>query len=317
MNRDKIKVLYVCGAGRSGSTILDRILGQVKGFFSAGEVRVLWDRVLAEHLLCGCEIPLAKCPVWSSIIQEAFGEAGMDRRAAHRIRHLTRFMATPLILVPGARKVLSAMLAPHLESLAALYRGISSTTGCRVIIDSSKASIYGSILAQVPTIELHLVHLIRDPRAVAYSWQKRKSRPDMRRQEDNGLRYMSRFGPVTSSLMWGAENLASEILRQSGPIPYLRVRYEDFMARPQETVRQITSMLGLGPGSSPFLSDTEVNLGVNHTVAGNPDRVKTGVIQLRTDDEWRVSLAPVSKRAVEFLTRPMLRRYGYAPASAL
>jgi hypothetical protein len=33
MANDKIKVLYIAGWGRSGSTILGNILGQVAGFF--------------------------------------------------------------------------------------------------------------------------------------------------------------------------------------------------------------------------------------------------------------------------------------------
>ena len=40
MSGERVKVLYIAGSGRSGSTILDRILGQLDGFFSVGELLV-------------------------------------------------------------------------------------------------------------------------------------------------------------------------------------------------------------------------------------------------------------------------------------
>ena len=41
-------VLYIAGTGRSGSTVLANILGEVEGVFTAGEVRYLWQRGLRE-----------------------------------------------------------------------------------------------------------------------------------------------------------------------------------------------------------------------------------------------------------------------------
>ena len=36
----RTKVLFIGGYGRSGSTLLDRLLGQIDGFVSVGEVRL-------------------------------------------------------------------------------------------------------------------------------------------------------------------------------------------------------------------------------------------------------------------------------------
>ena len=46
----RVRVLYIGGWGRSGSTLLDRVLGQVPGVVSLGEVRELWQRGWAENL---------------------------------------------------------------------------------------------------------------------------------------------------------------------------------------------------------------------------------------------------------------------------
>ena len=43
MKSDKIKILYITGWGRSGSTILSMLLGQLDGFFLTGEMYQLWQ----------------------------------------------------------------------------------------------------------------------------------------------------------------------------------------------------------------------------------------------------------------------------------
>src|ERR1700704_6679072 len=71
----RVRVLYIAGTGRSGSTLLANILGQVDGIFNAGEVRYIWERGMLENRLCGCGRRFADCPVWTEILSEAFGDA--------------------------------------------------------------------------------------------------------------------------------------------------------------------------------------------------------------------------------------------------
>ena len=54
MSGEPVKVLFVGGFGRSGSTLLDNVLGQVDGFASCGEISYLWDRGLEQDRLCSC-----------------------------------------------------------------------------------------------------------------------------------------------------------------------------------------------------------------------------------------------------------------------
>ncbi len=72
MSGSPVKVLFVGGFGRSGSTILDNVLGQVEGFFSAGEVSYLWDRCFEQDRLCSCKNAFSQCPLWSRIVARAF-----------------------------------------------------------------------------------------------------------------------------------------------------------------------------------------------------------------------------------------------------
>jgi hypothetical protein len=54
-----------------------------------------------------------------------------------------------------------------------------------------------------------------------------------------------------------------------------------------------------------------VRLGSSHTVAGGRVRMRTGVLPLRLDDEWRTALPASLRRFVSAATWPLRRRYGY------
>jgi hypothetical protein len=95
------------------------------------------------------------------------------------------------------------------------------------------------------------------------------------------------------------------------PDRYLRLRYEDLVRDPASAVRSVLSFVGEEPATLPFLSDGAVHLAPTHTVAGNPSRFRTGVVEIRPDDEWLSRLEPRARAIVEAISLPLLRRYGY------
>jgi hypothetical protein len=54
-----------------------------------------------------------------------------------------------------------------------------------------------------------------------------------------------------------------------------------------------------------------VELGTNHTLAGNPNRFRTGSVRIAEDDEWQSRLARRDRMVMTSATLPMLLRYGY------
>lgn len=298
-----LRTLFITGFGRSGTTILESILGQLPGVFSAGELAYIWDRGLEQDRRCACGAPFAQCAVWPAVVREAFGGEVPDAAALVAAREsLTPRRALALAL---GRRPLPPPAAAYLERLRQLYRGLRQVTGCRVVIDSSKSPGHGFLLGKLSELDVHVVHLVRDPRATAYAWQKRKVY-DASGSEPLA---MSRHTPARSARLWLTWNLAAELLwaRES----YTRIRYEDFVARPREVVEGVLGRLGLPVPELPFVSDHAVRLGPTHAVAGNPSRFTTGVVELRLDDEWRQALAPGSRRLVSLLTWPLMLRYGY------
>jgi hypothetical protein len=305
--RQRNRVLYIAGWQRSGSTILANLLGAVDGFFSAGELFSLWGYVWEKNVLCGCGQPFHACPRWSAIVRAAVETpAEVDaRRMWADAQHVARTRQMHRLFFPRRRRRLLAELAPYLDGLARLYRSIRADSGCRVIVDSSKWPSYGSALDAIGDLDVRVVHLVRDPRAVAFSWTRRKALPDRDPPEEM---YRS---PRDSSVRWNAWNVAAEAFWRAHPERYMRLRYEDFVARPRETLADILRFAGEPDGRLPFTGERSAELGVSHTVSGNPLRLRSGAVELRDDDEWKRRMSKRERALVTALTLPLLVRYGY------
>jgi hypothetical protein len=305
---DKVKVLYVVGLGRSGSTILSNSLGQIPGFFSGGELNFIWRHNVLENRLCGCGRPFRECPVWTRVMDQAFGGMdGVDPRAMMRLQNLgTRTRHIPMMLTRGGRRSLAQRLEKLLIAYGRLYEAIGAITGSRVIVDSSKEPAHGFAMSMVPGVDFYALHLLRDPRAAAYSWSKKKPQPDTDTRD-----FMVRFSPAKSSALWDSWNASAEALWRRVPDRYLRLRYEDFVADPRECFEKILALVGEPDAGPPLVGEREVKLGVSHTVSGNPNRFETGAVELRTDREWTSRMKPRDKALVTVLTLPLLKHYGY------
>jgi hypothetical protein len=308
VSNDRVKVLYVVGLGRSGSTILSNSLGQIPGFFSGGELNFIWRHNVIENRLCGCGRPFRECPVWTKVMDEAFGGMdGVDPREMMRLQNSgTRTRHIPSMLTERGRRSLAERLEKLLISYGRLYEAIGTATGSRVVVDSSKEPAHGFAMGMVPGVDFYVLHLIRDPRAAAYSWSKKKPQPDTDTRE-----HMVRFSPTKSSALWDSWNASAEALWRRTPERYLRLRYEDFVSGPRKSFERILHLVGEPDAEPPLVGEREVKLGVSHTVSGNPNRFETGAVELRTDREWISRMNARDKALVTALTFPLLKHYGY------
>jgi len=308
---DRIRVLYIGGLGRSGSTILDRMLGQLPGYFSAGEIRDLWQRGVRQNRLCGCGAPFAECPFWSAVGLDAYGgweRVDVDEVIALKDR-VDRHSRMPLLISPKMWPPFSKKLGRYVDILTPLYRSIQRVGNTEVIIDSSKAPSTAYVLRQMPELDLRTVHLVRDPRGVAFSWNKKVRRPDA-----VGMVHMHRYPPYRTAMRWITRNAQMRLLGKLG-IPRVPARYETMIAEPRGEVARILEALGLefAEGDLGHISEGAVDLAPNHTVMGNPVRMHIGRLELRLDEEWRSAMGRRQRDMVTLLTRPFLRRYGYRP----
>ena len=300
MSEGKIKVLYIAGPTRSGSTILSNILGEVDGFFNAGELIDIWDRGLASNGMCGCGTQVRDCKVWRKVLDLIINcQDKIDLQEMIKVRNrVARSSLLPLqMVIPAATLRSNLHLKKYLSNLKNLYRAVQIATNSKIIVDSSKNAGYANLLAMIPEIDLYIIHLIRDPRAVAYSWLRKKE----------GLWQIK---PLKSSLMWNIRVIAPEMLRKRAQEKYLRIYYEDFIEKPQTVIKHILEMVQENPSNLPFITEHTVKLGFNHSIYGNPNRFHAGKQVLKIDNEWK-RMKISDKIIVTLLTWPLLFKHGY------
>lgn len=302
-----LPVVFISGKGRSGSTVLSMILGELDGVTNGGELRFLWRRGIVEDRRCGCGVPFAECPVWSAVVSrmEDAGPLDVDRALAAHDR-LFRWSSVPRFVAGGRAAGPRDALATWAAAAGSLYRSLAEVTGASVVVDSSKWPADPSMLGLVPGIRPVVVHLVRDPRAVAWSWQRTKPQYDLAE-----VREMDRFGPVHSSVSWVARNLVVAGVTSRWSVPRLVLRHEDVVDDPAGAVRSIAGFGGLDLATEGVIDGRTVRRSVNHTVAGNPARFGDGPLELTADDEWQGRLPRRQRLVVTALTAPLLRRYGY------
>ena len=306
-----VSVLYIAGFGRSGSTLLDRLLGGAPDIHSGGELGGIWRQGLTDDRLCSCGVRFSRCAFW-----EAVGKNSFDSMSAGEIEAIvgytrTAFSVQKIWRILSRRRMarlVSSAPANFLGDTERIYHAIRDVSGTRVVVDSSKVATYLVMLAHLPSVNVRVVHLVRDPRAVAHSWQ----RPPV--ADPDGRSSMPRVGAVKSALVWLILNAAVGRVARLLDLPYVRVRYEDLVEDPARIVGRLWSaVLGEeGPGfaGAGQLAGEDIDLGVVHGISGNPLRFRQGRVPIVEDVAWKAD--PRGRRAVvAAITLPLRWRYGY------
>lgn len=307
------RVIFISGLGGSGAALLERLLGQLPGVIALGAVSHLWQR-LHEDADCGCGEPWLSCGFWRSVGDAAFGgweaidaEAVLAlRERVARLRHLPRLA----LRRPG----------PEVGEYAGYHRRVyaaaSQVAGARVVVDSGGHSSLAWCLRET-TLDLRVVHLVRDPRAVAHAQTGPAAQSGTARSATIGLPSARAQRPgsgaavliaAATALRWNAHNTALSLLSRYGT-PVFRLRYEELVAQPAATLQALVRFASVGAASDlSFVGRDTVTLGPSHA-AGYPPPFT--VLPLPRDERWRRDLAPRQRRLVGAVCAPLLPAYGY------
>jgi hypothetical protein len=303
-------VIFLGGLGRSGSTLLERLLGQVDGIDAMGETVHLWSRGILGDERCGCGQPFSTCEFWPGVGDAAFGGwSGVDVAHVERLRaSVDRMRHVPAVVASR----MSDDLRSYTDYYAKLYAGVHAVGGATWLVDSSKhPSMAHCLRKRGDDIELRVVHVVRHPLAVAHSWTTRVERPDVTSGDGGGGELMTRYPPARAALLWNGENLAIEALRRLD-VPVHRVRYEDLVANPAETLRGVLRFADLPDTTALPVEGHEATLVATHTASGNPMRFKVGPLTIAADERWRTDMAESDRRKAAAITWPLARAYGYS-----
>ena len=285
MTSDKIKVVFIASWMRSGSTILSSMLGQLPTVFNAGEFGFFWEEGLTNNSQCSCGQPFSDCTTWQKIVAAGFSnEAQIDTTA---LTHHNFFRNINILQFRNLSNP-TAELAEKIRLTKQLYQAAQKTTGCDVIIDATKIPAYALFLRQIPDLDVYIIHLVRDPRAVAYSWARKKIKP---------------ISAHVSAIRWLYFNFLIEIFLNKPSSKYMFLRYEDFVQSPQKHLERIGNMAGFACHPAAPVQE--------HTFSGNPGRFENKSLVINPDDEWKNQINRRKNSMVTLIDYSLMKKYGY------
>ncbi len=306
---DPLKVLYIAGVGRSGSTLLERVLGAVPGAVNAGELNAVFSRVSSQDQRCGCGEPFSTCPFWTAVGERAFdGWASVTARMSYLQPRVIRQRHVPSLATGLARAAYLRELDEYLDTYRRLYEAIASVSGADVVVDASKSAAQLCALRRIPGLDLRVLNLVRDSRGVANSWSK----VGIHKPQSADGELMGTYSPQRLAVLWAVLQLECSMLGAATPHA-ARVRYEDLVAHPRTTLERALTSIGMAPAKDALahVGEHSVDLEPSHGVAGSRTRFTTGRIDLQLDDAWRSTLPVGARRVVTAVTLPQLVGYGY------
>ncbi|HSN18144.1 MAG TPA: sulfotransferase [Gammaproteobacteria bacterium] len=303
--RDPLMVVYIAGDGRSGSTLLDRLIGIYPNVFSCGELGNLVQSTTSAEQFCACGAHARDCDFWTSVLTRWSAsvpdfterEYRSLQRRFERLRRLFR----PRF--PRELNVENPRFARYAEYTRSLFDAIADLSGAEVIVDSSKSPARALALSRVPGIDLRMLHLVRDVRGVTYSLHKVRSRKASAVRV--GLRDNLRFVGT-----WALINYCCERVRARLRGPSLFTRYEDYTADPDGILAALADLMGCH--QAKYAASASRLMRQGHQVAGNDARLRP-VQTISTDEVWRRQFGFAMRKGLYLLALPLMLRYRYRP----
>ncbi len=305
VRREVVSLVYVAASPNSGTTLLALLANAHPQIYSPGELMGPGGLLHGpEGPECACGLVVAECPFWAEVGERMAALGHVWRPDDWRLTHDRDHRGTPLLTrllfgrpgpglirdrllahVPGLRRRVRDMVrrnADHARTVLAL-------SGRDCLVDTSKPPERMIRLARNPAIDLQAVHLVRDPRG--WFWSRKKA----------GYTDLA-----ANTRQWVRRNVyMARLIESLPPTRWMRLRYEDLCAAPQESMDRIAELAGLPPAPLPRDIST-----IHAHLLGNNMRLRRDRA-IREDRSWRDNLTAEEVAAVQARTAALARRFGY------
>jgi len=277
------KIIYIMGAGRSGTTLLDIILGNGDNLFSCGELNHYprvhppqiqglpqFEKGFYKHIKTHPEDALDEprhqfyyqsLQFWQHVLQTLTAKQG----GSINFQRLNQLHAR--------YEYHSAFFKKHNHHSKAkqtyntfirhLYESIFEHIDADIIVDSSKYPMRALQLAEILPYELNYLYLKRDPVGVVESFEK-KQFPNMHKSWLGANQYYLLTNMLCCAI--------GRQLKKTHPV--LEIYYEDLISKPIQTLKFIETQLNIDLTASLTKIRDQQPLEVGYLFCGNPIRKK-------------------------------------------
>jgi len=305
MTATDLSVIYIMGYGRSGSTLLDTILNNHADITSVGALSNFFEWA-ARNERCACGSAFRQCEFWSLVYQDFADRMGQELGRYKKVQLAVESQVSlPRSLCGGLS---AAVTSEYARMTQCLFESIAQASGTGIIVDSSKSARETSgrayALKRYTSLDVRLIHLVRDVRGVVWSAIGGPGSPERSQSRSTPLR------AANAVAGWILANTACLCTaKRLGRDAVLTVRYEDLVLDPTTELGRIGSFLALDMTGLSDRVRSCAPLNVGHNLGGNRLRF-SGAITLKPDFEWQSRL-PQRYRYLALCAWPFMKKFKY------
>lgn len=271
--QEKVNIHYIAGYVRSGSTIMDILLGNMPGHFSLGELSFLPTNGLRDNEFCSCGSRVQECEFWKPISLE------WEQQRTLSLSDYNSYYKG-LMGNKNAIKLFYKLSFPDkqfnifLEDTALLYRVIQKHLPGQVLIESSKLP-FRILLLKRMGFDVKIIHLVRRLSGVLDSTKKTiEKNPELGVEKDLEPR-----GTAFVIFTWLFTNI--QVVLFSKGVQRKKVTYEQLIGQPELALGLINKLdleyLEKVMANGPFRAP--------HVVAGGRIRMVKNIMLKRDSKE--------------------------------
>ena len=319
-------MVYILAASHSGSTLLAMLMGSHPEVCTVGELKFTSLGEI-DNYRCSCRKEIRKCGFWNGIRQD-MSKYGLTFDFACPDTHFNSItsqyicrLLRPLHRGPFLEKIrdMALNLSPqwryHLPRIQKqneiLLKCLQIRTGKKVIVDSSKIGIRLKFLMRNPALDVKIIRLMRDGRAVALTYMDPARFADAKDTSlqgggTGGKRESERLSMTNAAYEWQRSNEEAEaLLSNLAPSNWIEVRYEELCLNTDRELKKIYALLGIDNGKVYLDFRSQ-----DHHIIGNGMRLDT-TSEIKLDERWKSALSIADLKKFEKVAGKMNRRLGY------
>lgn len=274
-------IVYIISAGHSGSTLLDKLLGQNSKIFSGGELINYNNNSISSDSLCSCGSSYKDCSFWSRISRNISVDSlyiSKTLKSKNKLVNYLRFLIGLIFkksFTYGQQRIINIFFQ--------VYREIFMLSKKEIIIDSSKNFVSAIILSNFKKYNSKFIFLHRDGRAVLNSYQKKTYKV----QTKSGVEIKERNIPAPEKIInqWLINNFYGLLLIVFRKNNTIKVAHESIVKSPLDELTRINNFLDI----STEMSQLDFQRG-DHIFGGNSSKINTKSIEIVDVDRWKQAL---------------------------
>ncbi len=308
-------IVFVLSDARSGSTLVDQLLGSNDRVTTVGEVHWLAAYITQNRdiynpvhpLICSCTKQMAECEFWLDVanavgcpleslrlrprffssLRSTHGLSGVLSRVSRHLKYLIE--KHPAWYRQAACQKLFDGPRVAADSIK-LFDAVLKVSKARCVIDSSKSAFrFRPIFESVPD-RVRVILLARDYRAVVHSKMNRGKTLDAAAR---GWR----------NKVWQMEALTMDV----NPASIFRLKYEEFCQQPAMKIKKLCDFLDL-----EFSEDMLIRRAADlHHIGGSPSKFDSEKSEIRLDQKYLTVFTPSELQRLRLIVGDSASIWGY------